>query len=88
VRIDDLSAPHGIITRGVLDDGTQDDVPYALWVAIDGSLVLAFEDKAHGIHQFSYLPDLLPHIDDILAFLVLYHGVSDAPQLAGAQPSA
>jgi len=36
----------------------------------------------------TYLPDLLPDIDDILAFLVLYYGVSDAPQLAGAQPSA
>lgn len=36
----------------------------------------------------TYLPDLLPHTDDILAFLVLYYGVSDAPQLAGAQPSA
>lgn len=30
----------------------------------------------------TYLPDLLPHIDDILAFLVLYYGVGDAPQLA------
>src|SRR5664279_4386552 len=36
----------------------------------------------------TYLPDLLPHIDDILAFLVLYYGVGDAPQLAGAQPAA
>ena len=34
----------------------------------------------------TYLPDLLPHIDNILAFLVLYYGVSDAPQLAGALP--
>jgi hypothetical protein len=31
----------------------------------------------------TYLPDLLPHIDDILAFLVLYYGVSDTPQLVG-----
>ena len=59
IRIDDLSAPHGIITRGVLDDGTQDNVPYALWVAVDGSLVLAFEDKAHGIHPFSSGPGVL-----------------------------
>ena len=29
----------------------------------------------------------MPHIDDILAFLVLYYGVGDAPQLAGAQPA-
>ena len=53
IRIDDLSAPHGIITRGVLDDGTTDNVPYSLWVAGDGSITLAFEDKSHGIHQFS-----------------------------------
>ena len=53
VRVDDLSAPHGIITRGVLDDGTDDDVPYGLWVARDGSLVFAFEDKTHGVHTFS-----------------------------------
>ena len=29
-----------------------------------------------------YLPDLQPHVDRILAYLVLYYGVSDAPQLA------
>jgi hypothetical protein len=34
----------------------------------------------------TYLPDLLPHIDDILAFLVLYYGVGDAPQLANGRP--
>ena len=33
----------------------------------------------------TYLPDLLPHIDDIVAFVVLYYGVSDAPQLANGQ---
>ena len=59
VRLDDLSAPHGIVTRGVLDDGTQDNVPYALWVAMDGRLVLAFEDKAHGLHQFCSEPGVL-----------------------------
>ena len=31
-----------------------------------------------------YLPDLLPHIDEILAFAVLYYEVRDSPQLAGA----
>jgi hypothetical protein len=53
IRVDDLSAPQGIITRGVLDDGTDDDVPYALWVARDGSLVFAFEDQNRAVHQFS-----------------------------------
>jgi len=32
----------------------------------------------------TYLPDLIPHID-IVAFVVLYYGVSDAPQLANGQ---
>jgi hypothetical protein len=32
----------------------------------------------------TYLPDLIPHINDILAFLVLYYGVNDAPQIVGA----
>ncbi|HEY4991480.1 MAG TPA: LamG domain-containing protein, partial [Nakamurella sp.] len=59
IRIDDLSAPHGIITRGVLDDGTGDDVPYSLWVARDGSLVLGFEDKTHGVHTFSSIAGVL-----------------------------
>ncbi len=30
----------------------------------------------------TYLPDLQPHLDQILAYLVLYYGVNDAPQLA------
>ncbi len=32
----------------------------------------------------AYLPDLQPHVDQILAYLVLYYGVSDAPQLTGS----
>ncbi|HEY1279984.1 MAG TPA: hypothetical protein VGF22_09960, partial [Acidimicrobiales bacterium] len=35
----------------------------------------------------TYLPDLQPHIDQILAYLVLYYGVSDAPQLTPGGPS-
>ncbi len=35
----------------------------------------------------TYLPELLPHIDDIVGFMVLYYGVGDAPQLAGARPA-
>ena len=30
----------------------------------------------------TYLPDLQPHLDQILAYLVLYYEVGDAPQLA------
>jgi hypothetical protein len=28
-----------------------------------------------------HLPELLPHVDDVVRFLVLYYGVTDAPQL-------
>lgn len=53
VRIDDLAAPHGLITRGVLDDGGEDNVPYSLWISRDGGIVLGFEDKDGGVHTFS-----------------------------------
>lgn len=52
VQLDDLSAPHGLITRGVLNDGSDDDVPYALWIETDGRIAFGFEDKAHGQHVF------------------------------------
>jgi hypothetical protein len=28
-----------------------------------------------------YLPDLTPHVDEIVSYLVLYYGIPDAPQL-------
>jgi hypothetical protein len=31
----------------------------------------------------TYLPDLTPHLDQILSYLALYYGVGDAPQLTG-----
>jgi hypothetical protein len=31
----------------------------------------------------TYLPDLQPHLDAIVAYLVLYYGVVDAPQITG-----
>ena len=50
VTLDDLAAPHGLITRGMLGDGTQQDVPYSLLVNADGSITFAFEDTDHAVH--------------------------------------
>ncbi len=47
LRLTDLDAPRGILTRGQIDDGTGQDCPYALYVDTQGRLVLAFEDKHH-----------------------------------------
>lgn len=53
VQLDDLSTPQGLISRGRLDDGTDADVPYALWAGTDGSVVFTFEDVTHKPSRFS-----------------------------------
>jgi hypothetical protein len=50
VTLDDLLLPQGLITRGVLGDGSQEDVPYSLFVDTDGSVSFAFEDSSHAVH--------------------------------------
>ena len=50
VTLDDLAAPQGLITRGMLGDGTQQDVPYSLLVNADGSITFGFEDTDHAVH--------------------------------------
>ncbi|MEA5449222.1 LamG-like jellyroll fold domain-containing protein [Leptolyngbya sp. CCNP1308] len=47
IRLADLDAPRGILTKGQIDDGTDQDCPYALYIDTEGRLVLAFEDKNH-----------------------------------------
>jgi hypothetical protein len=44
-----------------------------------------YHDFVAAVHSAvtQYLPDLLPHIDEILAFAVLYYEVRDSPQLGG-----
>src|SRR6185295_16272564 len=50
VQLDDLAAPHGLLTRGRRTDTAANRVPYALTVETDGSLTFAFVD-ADGAAQ-------------------------------------
>lgn len=50
IRVDDLNNPQAILTKGRIDDGTDQDCSYSLYVDRDGRLVFAFEDKDHGNH--------------------------------------
>ena len=52
VQLDDLASPQGLVSRGTFGDGTDDDVPYALWVNGNGGITFAFEDVAHTPVQF------------------------------------
>ena len=42
----------GLITKGKLKDGTNQNVPYALYIDTDGKLVFAFEDKNRQYRSF------------------------------------
>ncbi|MCI0696583.1 LamG domain-containing protein [candidate division KSB1 bacterium] len=52
LQADDLSQERGILTRGRIDDGTEQNVPYALALDRSGRLVFSFEDKEGGQHSF------------------------------------
>ena len=52
LKLEDLSQPRGIITKGKLEDGTDQQVPYSLYVNTDGKLVFAFEDKEGELHSY------------------------------------
>jgi hypothetical protein len=59
IRLDDLTAPQAILTKGRIDDGTDQDCAYSLYIDRNGQLVFAFEDKNHGNHFLSpYSSDL------------------------------
>lgn len=45
IRLDDLAQPQGILTKGKIQDGTDDDCTYSLSVNKEGKLVFAFEDN-------------------------------------------
>jgi len=42
----------GILSKGKLDDGTDEDVPYSLSINRDGKLSFVFEDENHINHTF------------------------------------
>ncbi len=60
LRIDSLGQRRGILSKGSLDDGTGQDVPYALSVDQAGKLVFMFEDTDHGNHEFTSTQALAP----------------------------
>lgn len=49
---DDLSQERGILTRGQSDDGTEQNVPYALALDRSGHLLFSFEDDEGNNHSF------------------------------------
>ncbi|NEO97557.1 MAG: hypothetical protein F6K58_02360 [Symploca sp. SIO2E9] len=52
LKIDNFNQKQGLISKGQLKDGTDQDVPYALYIDTDRKLVFAFEDKNHGYHDY------------------------------------
>ncbi|MGH7594862.1 MAG: LamG-like jellyroll fold domain-containing protein [bacterium] len=52
LQVDDLSQERGILTRGQIDDGTEQNVPYALALDRSGHLVFSFEDDDGNNHSF------------------------------------
>jgi hypothetical protein len=44
VQLDELSRPQGLISRGIVGDGSDQHVPYMLGVQTDGSVQFGFED--------------------------------------------
>ncbi len=43
----------GILAKGRIDDGTEQDAPYSLHIDDNGKIVFAFEDSEHGNHEFA-----------------------------------
>jgi hypothetical protein len=43
----------GLLTKGKIDDGTDQDAPYSLHIDGNGRIVLALEDTDHGNHEFA-----------------------------------
>ena len=52
LELDNSNQKQGLIGKGHLEDGTDRDVPYALYIDTDSKLVFAFEDKNHEYHQY------------------------------------
>ena len=56
--LDDLLSPHGLISRGVLGDGSHEDVPYSMYVGAGGTVNFSFEDTDHVVHTVASPPAL------------------------------
>ncbi|MBE9112795.1 laminin G domain-containing protein [Nodosilinea sp. LEGE 07298] len=52
LQVNTLGERRGILSKGKFNDGTAQDVPYALYVNRDGKLVFAFEDGDRKYQEF------------------------------------
>ncbi|NEQ67038.1 MAG: hypothetical protein F6K21_16330 [Symploca sp. SIO2D2] len=52
LQVDDLRQRRGILSKGILDDGTKESVPYSLYLETNGKIAFAFEDKDGGNHIY------------------------------------
>ncbi|MDG2617524.1 hypothetical protein P7L53_14885 [Thermoleptolyngbya sichuanensis XZ-Cy5] len=68
IRLDDLAQPQGILTKGKIQDGSDDDCTYSLSVNKEGKLVFAFEDNQDSPENhflkssFSLQPNQVYHV--------------------------
>lgn len=50
IKLDSLGQRHGIASKGIVNDGSKDSVPYDFYVDESGKLSLAFEDEDKNKH--------------------------------------
>ena len=53
VKLDSLGRNHGIVSKGIMDNGGEGSVPYAFYIDKTGKLVLAFEDEDGKNYSYS-----------------------------------
>ncbi len=53
VKLDSLGRKHGIVSKGVMDNGGEGSVPYAFYIDETGKLVLSFEDEDGENYSYS-----------------------------------
>ena len=52
VNLDSLGQRHGIVSKGIMDNGDTSTVPYSFWIDESGKLVLSFEDQTGTNHTY------------------------------------
>lgn len=59
LKTGNINQQQGLISKGQLEDGTDQDVPYALFIDSNRKLVFVFEDKNHRYHVFQSTASLV-----------------------------
>ncbi len=52
LQVNDLQQPQGILSKGQLDNGGEESVPYGLYIDTDGKIAFTFEDKDGNNHVY------------------------------------